>query len=92
MVNGTTGVFADRNGVIEHIELRTPYTNERLQAAIERVARILGQDLTGQNPILNTRLPDGSRVAVVGAAVVGLWPDADRPQIQTAGSRPTSWL
>ena len=45
----------------------TPYTNDRLQAAIERVARILGQDLTSQNPILNTRLPDGSRVAVVGA-------------------------
>ena len=66
MINGTTGVFADRNGVVEQIELRAPYTNERLQAAIERVARILGQDLTGQNPILNTRLPDGSRVAVVG--------------------------
>jgi pilus assembly protein CpaF len=66
MVNGTTGIFADRNGVVERIALRTPYTNERLQAAIERVARILGQDLTSQNPILNTRLPDGSRVAVVG--------------------------
>ena len=66
MINGTTGVFADRNGIVEHIPLATPYTNERLQAAIERVARILGQDLTGQNPILNTRLPDGSRVAVVG--------------------------
>jgi Flp pilus assembly CpaF family ATPase len=50
-----------------HIPLATPYTNDRLQAAIERVARILGQDLTTQNPILNTRLPDGSRVAVVGA-------------------------
>ncbi len=67
MVNGTTGVYADRNGVIEHIPLSTPYTNDRLQAAIERVARILGQDLTTQNPVLNTRLPDGSRVAVVGA-------------------------
>jgi pilus assembly protein CpaF len=66
MINGTTGVFADRNGVVEQIQLKQPYTNERLQAAIERVARILGQDLTGQNPILNTRLPDGSRVAVVG--------------------------
>jgi pilus assembly protein CpaF len=66
MINGTAGVYADRNGVIEHIELKNSYTNERLQAAIERVARILGQDLTTQNPILNTRLPDGSRVAVVG--------------------------
>jgi pilus assembly protein CpaF len=52
--------------VLEKITLSTPYTNERLTAAIERVARILGQDLTLQNPILNTRLPDGSRVAVVG--------------------------
>jgi pilus assembly protein CpaF len=67
MINGTTGVYADRNGVVEHIPLAAPYTNDRLQAAIERVARILGQDLTTQNPILNTRLPDGSRVAVVGA-------------------------
>jgi pilus assembly protein CpaF len=67
MINGVSGVFADRNGVMEHIDLKTPYTTDRLQAAIERVARILGQDLTHQNPILNTRLPDGSRVAVVGA-------------------------
>ena len=67
MINGTTGVFADRNGVVQHIPLASPYTNDRLQAAIERIARILGQDLSLQNPILNTRLPDGSRVAVVGA-------------------------
>jgi pilus assembly protein CpaF len=67
MINGTSGVYADRDGTIEKIRLTTPYTNERLQAAIERVARILGQDLTSQNPVLNTRLPDGSRVAVVGA-------------------------
>jgi pilus assembly protein CpaF len=66
MINGTTGVYADKDGVVEHIALSTPYTNERLTAAIERIARILGQDLTTQNPILNTRLPDGSRVAVVG--------------------------
>src|SRR5271154_202082 len=67
MINGTTGVFADKGGVVEHISLSAPYTNDRLRAAIERVARILGQDLTHQNPILNTRMPDGSRVAVVGA-------------------------
>ncbi|MGI4827173.1 MAG: CpaF family protein [Janthinobacterium lividum] len=67
MINGTTGVYADKGGVLEHIPLATPLTSERLLAAIVRVARILGQDLTPQNPILNTRLPDGSRVAVVGA-------------------------
>jgi pilus assembly protein CpaF len=66
MINGTTGVFADRGGVIDHIPLAREFTNDRLQAAIERVARKLGQDINNQNPILNTRLPDGSRVAVVG--------------------------
>jgi len=67
MINGTTGVYADRDGIVERLDLDEPYTNDRLQAAIERIARILGQDLTTQHPILNTRLPDGSRVAVVGA-------------------------
>lgn len=66
MINGTTGVYADKGGVVQQIPLSQPYTNERLTGAIERIARILGQDLTSQNPILNTRLPDGSRVAVVG--------------------------
>lgn len=66
MINGTSGVYADRAGMVEHVKLAKAYTNESLTAAIERVARVLGQDLTTQNPILNTRLPDGSRVAVVG--------------------------
>ena len=66
MINGTSGVYADRAGVVEQVALSEAYTNERLTAAIERIARVLGQDLTAQNPILNTRLPDGSRVAVVG--------------------------
>jgi len=73
MINGTSGVYADRAGVVERVKLTDAYTNERLTAAIERVARVLGQDLTMQNPILNTRLPDGSRVAVVGppASIAG---------------------
>ncbi len=66
MINGVSGVYAERAGQIERVKLSEAYTNERLTAAIERVARVLGQDLTSQNPILNTRLPDGSRVAVVG--------------------------
>ena len=66
MINGVSGVYAERSGQIERVKLAEAYTNERLTAAIERVARVLGQDLTHQNPILNTRLPDGSRVAVVG--------------------------
>ena len=29
MINGATGVYADRAGVLQHIPLSTPYTNER---------------------------------------------------------------
>ena len=50
MINGATGVYADRDGIVQHIPLKSTYTNERLQAAIERVARILGQDLTARIP------------------------------------------
>jgi pilus assembly protein CpaF len=66
MINGTTGVFADRNGMVEHIPLTTALTTDTLLAATQQIARKLGQNLSDQNPILNTRLPDGSRVAVVG--------------------------
>jgi pilus assembly protein CpaF len=69
MINGTTGVFADRNGVVEHIPLAGVLTTETLLAATQQIARKLGQNLSDQNPILNTRLPDGSRVAVVGPPV-----------------------
>ena len=68
MINGITGVYADKKGKLEHIPLSKSFSNQQLEGAIQRVARILGQDLTMQNPILNTRLPDGSRVAVVGAS------------------------
>jgi pilus assembly protein CpaF len=66
MINGTTGVFADRNGIVQHIPLANPLTTDMLLAATQQIARKLGQNLSDQNPILNTRLPDGSRVAVVG--------------------------
>ncbi len=33
MINGTSGVYADRGGSIEKIALTTPYTNDRLQTA-----------------------------------------------------------
>jgi pilus assembly protein CpaF len=66
MINGTTGVYADRDGVVEEIPLSCALTTETLLAATQQIARKLGQNLSDQNPILNTRLPDGSRVAVVG--------------------------
>ena len=82
MINGTTGVYADRGGVVQrHSSVNAVY--ERSATGRHRAGSAsLGQDLTTQNPILNTRLPDGSRVAVSGSAIVDQWPDVDDPQIQ----------
>ncbi len=99
MINGTTGVFADRNGVVVQIPLSYPLTTETLLAATQQIARKLGQNLSDQNPILNTRLPDGSRVAVVGppASINGItmtirkfnqWYTSD--QLIASGSLPVS--
>lgn len=59
-------VFVDRGGKVIRFPTE-PISNERLSAGIESIARILGQDINEQNPILDTRLPDGSRVAAVYA-------------------------
>jgi pilus assembly protein CpaF len=99
MINGTTGVYADRNGVLEKIPLSCALTTESLLAATQQIARKLGQNLSDQNPILNTRLPDGSRVAVVGppASINGItmtirkfnhWFTSD--QLIASGSLPVS--
>jgi len=99
MINGTTGVYADRNGVVEQIPLSSALTTETVLAATQQIARKLGQNLSDQNPILNTRLPDGSRVAVVGppASINGItmtirkfnhWFTSD--QLIASGSLPVS--
>ena len=99
MINGTTGVFADRNGVLEQIPISCALTTDTLLAATLQIARKLGQNLSDQNPVLNTRLPDGSRVAVVGppASINGItmtirkfnhWYTSD--QLIASGSLPVS--
>ena len=64
MVNGSQRVYVERDGVLSHAEGVT--VDERsLQVAIKNIARILGDDVSEENPILDARLPDGSRVAAV---------------------------
>ena len=63
-INGSSGVYVERQGVMARVEgLSIP--PDHLNAAIEQIARVLGQDITEQDPILDTRLPNGSRVAAV---------------------------
>jgi pilus assembly protein CpaF len=61
MVNGDGRVFVERDGVIgeEAIEIRERF----MQAAVRNIARVLGDEIDERHPLLNSRLPDGSRVA-----------------------------
>jgi len=64
MVNGSTAVFVERAGVIEPVP-GVRITEKNLQVAARNIARALGDEVSEEKPLLDSRLPDGSRVAVV---------------------------
>jgi pilus assembly protein CpaF len=64
MVNGAGHVFIERAGVLEEVpDIRL--TEQSLMVAVKNIARRLGSDISQEKPILDSRLPDGSRVAAV---------------------------
>jgi pilus assembly protein CpaF len=64
MVNGAGHVFIERAGVLEEVP-DIHLTEQSLMVAVKNIARRLGSDISDEKPILDSRLPDGSRVAVV---------------------------
>jgi len=64
MVNAGGRVFLERNGLLsERTDINLAEKN--LQVAVRNIARTLGDDVSEEQPILDARLPDGSRVAAV---------------------------
>ena len=64
MVNGGTGrVFIERHGAME--ETGITISEKNLQVAVRNIARSLSGEISPEKPILDARLPDGSRVAAV---------------------------
>jgi pilus assembly protein CpaF len=64
MVNPSGRVFIERAGLLE--EVADVAVDERhLKVAVKNIARALGEDISEERPILDSRLPDGSRVAAV---------------------------
>ena len=61
MVNGDQSVFIQRNGRIEAVTATVE--QKYLVNAVKRIARSLGEDISEAKPLLDARLPDGSRVA-----------------------------
>jgi len=64
MVNGPERIFIEKGGFIEPVR-GVQLGEKSLMVAVKNIARRLGDDISESKPILDSRLPDGSRVAAV---------------------------
>lgn len=64
MVNGFDDIYVERAGRLHHTNSRFP-SEDALRSAIHNVAQYVGREIDEDRPILDARLPDGSRVHAV---------------------------
>jgi pilus assembly protein CpaF len=64
MINGERAVFFEKDGRIERASGIT-ISERSLQVAARNIARALGDEVNEGKPVVDSRLPDGSRVAIV---------------------------
>lgn len=64
MVNGPERIFIEKAGHVRFVP-EVKLNSESLLVAVKNIARLLGDDISEAKPILDSRLPDGSRVAAV---------------------------
>lgn len=64
MVNGHDHIYIEKGGKIQRTTARFG-SDADVQAAARNVAQFVGQPLTTERPLLDGRLPDGSRVTIV---------------------------
>jgi pilus assembly protein CpaF len=72
LINAFGRVFIEKFGRLEEVP-GVRLSEKSLQIAIRHIARVLGGDVSEEKPLLDARLPDGSRVAAVltGCSVDG---------------------
>jgi pilus assembly protein CpaF len=64
MVNGPDRIFIEKAGFLQPVQ-GIHLGDKSLMVAVKNIARRLGDDISESKPILDSRLPDGSRVAAV---------------------------
>jgi len=80
LVNGPAEVFIERKGLLERVP-EVFKDEQALQAAIRNIAQFVGRRIDEENPILDARLPDGSRVAAILSALLAQRRDFVDPKI-----------
>ena len=64
LINGPKQIYIERKGKLEHTDAQFP-SEQGLRAAASNIAKSMGRILNDDNPRLDARLPDGSRVHAV---------------------------
>ena len=64
MVNRYDDVYVERRGKLEHTDIRFA-NDDALLSAINNIAQWVGREIGEEHPVLDARLPDGSRVHAV---------------------------
>lgn len=64
LINGPTEIWVERKGRLERVEARF-HDETALQAAVRNIAQFVKRTIDTQNPTLDARLPDGSRIHAV---------------------------
>jgi pilus assembly protein CpaF len=64
LVNGSDEVFIERAGILEKTTAKF-IDEQALQAAVRNIAQFVGRRIDEENPTLDARLPDGSRIHAV---------------------------
>ncbi|RYZ74104.1 MAG: CpaF family protein, partial [Proteobacteria bacterium] len=64
LVNGADEIFVERKGKLERVPEKFK-DEQALLAAVRNIAQFVGRRIDEENPTLDARLPDGSRVAAV---------------------------
>ena len=64
MINGHREIFAERKGLVYRTPNQFPH-EDALISAVRSIAQSVGRRIDEENPILEARLPDGSRIQVV---------------------------
>jgi pilus assembly protein CpaF len=75
MVNGTAGIYIERDGRLEETDAQF-FSDQHVLRVIDRMVAPLGRRIDESSPMVDARLPDGSRVNAVIAPLA-----IDGPQL-----------